>query len=120
MEYYVDYQNGKFTEIIDNLSDDEISSYLERYNLNLINLKQLEVNLFAKKYLSEISNILNSGFILTIDYGFLAEELFSNEKPEGTYRCFYKHTINTKTFENIGNQDITADVDFSNLISSGK
>ncbi len=118
-EYYVDYCNGEFTEIIDDLSDSQISSYLERYNLNFCNLKQLEVNLFAKEYINRISSTLNTGFLLTIDYGFLAEELFSNEKTEGTYRCFYKHTINTNTYENIGNQDITADVDFSNLILAG-
>ena len=92
---------------------------MERYKLNFTNLKQLEVNLIAGKYFKEITRILNSGFILTIDYGFLSDELFSNEKPEGTYRCFYKHTINRNTYQNIGEQDITADVDFSNLILTG-
>jgi len=118
-EYYIDYVNGEFVEKVDKLSDTEISVYLDRYNLNLCNLKQLEVNLHSGSYLKEISNILNSGFVLTVDYGFLSEELFSNEKPEGTYRCFYKHTINTDIFHNIGKQDITSDVDFSNLILTG-
>jgi len=119
MEYYIDYVNGKFYETVKEISDPEIFSYIDRYKLNFVNLKHLEVNLLAGKYLKEIAGILNSGFILTIDYGFLSEELFSNEKPDGTYRCFYKHTINSNTYQNIGNQDITADVDFSNLILTG-
>lgn len=118
-EYYLDYIDGKFTEVIKDLSHPGISEYIDRYDLNFSNLKQLEVNLLAGKYLEEISKVLNSGFILTVDYGYLSEELFSNEKPQGTYRCFYNHSVNRNTYQNIGNQDITADVDFSNLILKG-
>jgi len=118
-EYYIDYVNSKFSETVKDISDPEIFTYIDRYKLKFINLKHLEVNLIAGEYLKKITGILNSGFILTIDYGFLSEELFSNEKPDGTYRCFYKHTINSNTYQNIGKQDITADVDFSNLIITG-
>jgi len=118
-EYFIDHAKGKFLENINDLSNPEIFTYIDRYELNLINLKKLEVNLLAGEYLKKISTILNSGFILTIDYGFLSDELFSNEKPDGTYRCFYKHTINSNPYQNIGKQDITADVDFSNLILTG-
>ena len=118
-EYFIDYVDGKFIEVVKDISDPEISTYMDRYKLNFTDLKRLEVNLLAGRYFKKITGILNSGFILTIDYGFLSDELFSNEKPEGTYRCFYKHTINSDTYQNIGKQDITADVDFSNLILTG-
>lgn len=118
-EFYLDYVNGEFTEIINDLSDPGISLYMERYGFDFSDLKQLEVNLQAAKYLEEISRVLNTGFVLTVDYGYLAEELFSNERPRGTYRCFNKHTVNSNTYKNIGEQDITADVDFSNLILKG-
>ncbi len=119
MEIYTDYVNDSFTECVRGLSDPLLSEYIDRYGLNLKDLKQMEVCLGAEKLLRDIANMLNSGFILSIDYGFLLEELFSNEKPEGTYRCFYNHSINTEIYRNLGNQDITADVDFSNLILAG-
>ena len=118
-ENYIDFINGNFTEITDEISDQLIIEYIERYSLNFSDSKQMEVCLQAGSYLKEISELLREGFILTIDYGSLSDELFSNEKPEGTYRCFHKHSVNTDIFSNIGSQDITADVDFSNLILSG-
>ena len=118
-ENYIDFTNGNFKEITDEISDQLITKYLERYNLNFSDSKQMEVCLRAGSYLKEISGLLREGFILTIDYGSLSDELFSIEKPEGTYRCFHKHSVNTDILSNIGNQDITADVDFSNLIQAG-
>jgi SAM-dependent MidA family methyltransferase len=118
-EYYIDFVNNNFIEISEELSSSEINTYLERYNLNFTNFKQLEVNLLASEYLKNLSDILKKGFVITIDYGFLSDELFSNEKAEGTYRCFHKHTVTNNPYQYIGNQDITADVDFSNLILAG-
>lgn len=118
-EYYIDFVNDNFVEILEELSNPEINTYLERYKLNFSNLKQLEVNLLASEYLNNLSGILKKGFVVTIDYGFLSDELFSNEKAEGTYRCFQKHMVTNNPYQDIGNQDITADVDFSNLILAG-
>ncbi|MGH7885063.1 MAG: SAM-dependent methyltransferase, partial [Thermodesulfobacteriota bacterium] len=55
-----------------------------------------------------------------IDYGFLADELYSSRRMEGTYKCFYKHNLSSYPYENLGYQDITSDVNFSDLIQSGK
>ena len=118
-EIYVNYENNGFNEITGELSSERIMDYLNNYDLNLTDSKQIEVNLLAKEILKDISFILDSGFILTIDYGHLSDNYFDNERIDGTFRCFYRHTVNDNPYINIGDQDITADVDFTNLIASG-
>ena len=62
---------------------------------------------------------LQKGFVLSIDYGSLASELYSPEKPEGTWRCFYRHKLSSNPYIRVGEQDITADVNFSELMRVG-
>ncbi|MGI9533998.1 MAG: class I SAM-dependent methyltransferase [Thermodesulfobacteriota bacterium] len=118
-EIYVNYEKNEFIEIIGELSTEDINHYLNKYDLNLADSKQFEVNLFAKEILKDINSLFERGYILTIDYGNLFEEYFNNKKLNGTFRCFFKHKINDNPYINIGYQDITCDVDFTNLIQSG-
>lgn len=118
-EIYICCENNKFKEIKGDLSICDIKNYLNNYNLKPVDSKQIEVNLLAKEVFKDIDGCLDKGYILTIDYGYLAEEYFSNDRINGSFRCFHKHTINDNPYINIGNQDITADVDFTNLIRCG-
>ena len=82
--------------------------------------QEIEINLNAKKWLLNVSRILRMGFVVTIDYGFKAFELFDPIRTKGTYMCFYKHGANENPYAHIGEQDITAHVDFTNLVLTGK
>jgi SAM-dependent MidA family methyltransferase len=62
---------------------------------------------------------LNRGFVVTIDYGFSAPELFMAERAEGTLLCHYRHTLNDDPFSRVGSQDITAHVDFTSVVRAG-
>jgi len=118
-EIYVDCKENKFEEISSDLSTENIKKYLKGYNLKPVDSKQIEVNLLAEKVIKAVSSYLDAGYMITIDYGYLFEEYFNNQKINGSFRCFYKHKINDNPYINIGQQDITADVDFTNLIRSG-
>ncbi|MGI9553709.1 MAG: class I SAM-dependent methyltransferase [Thermodesulfobacteriota bacterium] len=119
-EIYVNYDKNKFYEIKGELSTENINKYLENYDLTPADSKQFEVNLLAGEILKDIDSFFEKGYILTIDYGNLYEEYFNNKKLNGTFRCFYKHKIHDNPYINIGNQDITSDVDFTNLIRAGE
>ncbi len=43
--------------------------------------------------MKDISRVLKRGFALTIDYGYLREELFGPDRMKGTYKCIYRHTV---------------------------
>jgi SAM-dependent MidA family methyltransferase len=118
-EIYVGLRNGEFTEILDTLSASELKTYIDRYGLEFMEGQEIEINLNAKKWMLNVSRVLRKGFVVTIDYGFKATELFDPIRAKGTYMCFYKHGANENPYAHIGEQDITAHVDFSNLILVG-
>ncbi|MBF8267975.1 MAG: hypothetical protein HW388_1483, partial [Dehalococcoidia bacterium] len=54
------------------------------------------------------------------DYGGLAPELYSPQLRRGTLRCYYRHIRQSNPYHRPGQQDITADVDFTSLMRSGE
>ncbi|MCH7519674.1 MAG: SAM-dependent methyltransferase [Candidatus Dadabacteria bacterium] len=119
-EIYVSVEDDEITEVTGKPSSTELEEYFVHYDIHFKEGQEFEINLHAEKLLQKIDNILRKGFILTIDYGYLAPQLFSPERMKGTYKCIYKHAINETPYINIGEQDITAHVDFSNLIRAGE
>ena len=62
----------------------------------------------------KIAELLNSGYIITIDYGDLAENLLQEWNKEGTFKAITNHML-THPLDDPGNVDITADVNFTIL-----
>ena len=60
------------------------------------------------------------GFLLTIDYGDTAANLYS-QRPSGSLRGYWKHDriTGSQIYARFGKQDLTADVNFSDLIAWG-
>mgnify|MGYP005811468001 CR=1 FL=1 len=102
--------------------DDIVSSELKEFvNKNQIKLKLIDrqiadINLIAAKWIESLSNAIKRGVIITIDYGDTADKLYNPYRMDGTVTCYYKHTQNNDFFERVGEQDITAFVDFTTLI----
>lgn len=63
---------------------------------------------------------LVAGKLLTIDYGFTAEEWLRPERTNGTLRAYTGHRVADNILDNPGGQDITAHVNFSALQSEGE
>jgi SAM-dependent MidA family methyltransferase len=113
MEIFVDYRHG-FREILKppgNLIMDSIESM----QIQIPEGCQTEICLDALSWYGKISHCLKKGYIITIDYGYLVEELFHRIKNQETIRCYYQHQMNRDPYARIGEQDITADVNFSAL-----
>jgi len=119
-EIYVTLKDDELSEISGKPSNNEIVEYFNNIETRFEEGQEFEINLSVKNLFSRIDEILGKGIILTVDYGYLAQELFDSHRMKGTYKCLYKHTINENPYTNIGNQDITAHVDFSNMISVGE
>ncbi len=74
-----------------------------------------EVNLLAKDWLCSVSQCLNQGIILLIDYGFNSSQYYHHDRNQGTLMCHYKHYAHQDPLLYPGIQDITAHVDFTSL-----
>ncbi|MGQ3889194.1 class I SAM-dependent methyltransferase [Legionella sp. CNM-1927-20] len=76
---------------------------------------QSEANLFIGSWLKEIADMLNQGAIILIDYGYPRHEYYHPDRSQGTLMCHYKHQAHTNFLVHIGEQDITAHVDFTQV-----
>ena len=113
MEVFVDYDNG-FIERLRPAQDDLIN-YFKELKIELPVGFCTEVNLQAIEWIKNISAALHKGFVLTIDYGYPSSELYQSNRRLGTIVCYNKHAVNDLPYKNIGQQDITAHVNFSAL-----
>ena len=117
MEVYVDYQ-GEFMEKFLPASP-ALNEYLHDCNISLPEGHRAEINLEAKYWIEEVAAALQEGFVMTMDYGYTAKELCNESKKSGTVVCYHEHKVNDSPFTNIGEQDITAHVNFSCLRQYG-
>ncbi len=123
-EIFVSVQKNRFTETEGAPSKDELIHYFDRCGgadkIGFAEGQQFEVSTGAGKLLKQMAECLEKGVILTIDYGFRTDELFSPDRYRGTFKCVSGHRISESPYENIGKQDITAHVDFGNLEKTGE
>jgi SAM-dependent MidA family methyltransferase len=119
-EIFIELLNYKLEEKYKPLSNENIKDYLQVSNIILKEGQSIEVCLEAVKWLKKISNMLQKGFLLTIDYGYLSSDLDVPHRFDGTLNCYYKHKLVSNPYENLGQQDITSHVNFSALINFGE
>jgi len=117
MEVFVDY-NGEFTELLKPAST-QLHEHLKRSGIILPPGYRTEINLQAEDWIKEIALSLHRGFVLTIDYGYISADLFEKEQKAGTLLCYHKHAVNDDPYSYVGEQDITAHVNFSALSRYG-
>jgi len=119
-EIYVTCTNGEFAEEAGEPSTSELEAYLKRIAIELHPGQQAEVNLNAPAWLASAAKALQRGFILTIDYGYPAQELYTPLRKLGTLLCYYRHQTEENPYLRLGLQDITSHVDFTTLMKCGE
>jgi SAM-dependent MidA family methyltransferase len=119
-EIYITQRNGQFEERWGELSDPRIASYLHSMDITLQEGQKAEVNLLALEWMERVARCLERGFVLTIDYGCLSEELYAPNRREGTLLCYFQHRASENSYERLGEQDMTSHVNFTSLIRKGE
>lgn len=77
-----------------------------------------DISLEGPLWIRRIAAALQRGYHLAIDYGYLAREFYA--RPRGTLMCYWRHQASEDPYVHIGEQDITAHVNFSDLIAAGE
>ena len=73
-----------------------------------------EVCLEARRWIRDIGASLDRGYHLAIDYGYLRDEYYA--QPHGTLMCYWHHQAVEDPYVHVGEQDMTAHVNFSDLM----
>jgi SAM-dependent MidA family methyltransferase len=111
-------------EVLGPSSSEAVASYLDRFRIPWRSFPvgwRAEINLEAEEWIAGAAQRLERhGAIITIDYGSRARDLYTEARRRGTLLCFHRHEANERPLELTGQQDITAHVNFSALIESGR
>jgi SAM-dependent MidA family methyltransferase len=120
LELYVVVQDGRFAVEAGPLSASRTGDYLSKQGIALRDGQQAEVCLTACDWIRDVGLCLQRGFILTIDYGREARELYDERHMRGTLLAYRKHQPTEDFFRTPGEQDLTAHVNFTALDLSGR
>ncbi len=91
---------------------DHMAPYLDRVREG----GRIEVPLNIRHWMKSWAPAFRSGSILTIDYGYVAEELL-RQFPYGSLRAYFQHQAleGAEIYRRFGQQDLTSDVNFTLL-----
>ncbi|MBI4216651.1 MAG: SAM-dependent methyltransferase [Chloroflexi bacterium] len=120
LESFISLSEGKLTELWAEPSTPALAEYLAALGISLPEGCLAEVRPALAPWIRKVGQALSRGFVLTIDYGGLAPELYGAHQPQGTLLCHYRHTVHQDPLAHLGEQDITAPVDFTTLVMAGE
>jgi len=74
-----------------------------------------EIRINFGSWFRTIESMLSSGSIFFVDYGYSRQEYYDEERTNGSMICHYRNVAHEDPLSNLGIQDISASVDFSQL-----
>lgn len=93
-----------------------LKDYFDSFDVRLNEGQIAEVNLDAAEWLCRAAEKLERGYIITVDYGAEADELYNlPHRSEGTIRTFARHRLADDVLSNPGSQDITSTLNWTHL-----
>ena len=120
-EVYVTLSGDELEYALNEPSTPRLAKRLDDLGIALGEGQTIEINLGIDGWADQAAAVLDTGFVLTLDYGRLAPELYSMDiRPRGTLTTYYRHTQTDTPLERIGRQDMTAQVDFTTVMNAGR
>jgi SAM-dependent MidA family methyltransferase len=113
-EFYVGLSdNGSFKWVDGPISSPRLPGYLKRFRLQLRDGQVIEINLALEDWYHQVAKKLRRGYVVTVDYGYEAEELHGPARDHGTLRAYRRHRLTEDILNSPGVQDITSTVDWT-------
>jgi SAM-dependent MidA family methyltransferase len=131
-EVYVECRTGQQeTRLVTSegpLSTPALAEYLVQLGVSLEPGWRTEINLRAVAWVRNAARCLRRGFVILIDYGHEARELYSATHADGTLTSFSRHAMGNSSsstgapdwLEKPGEQDLSAHVDFTSVRSAAE
>ncbi len=97
-------------------STPDLESRIADLGITLAEGQTAEICLLLDAWAAATSALLDNGFVLTIDYGRAAADLYDPVlRPHGTLVTYRAHRQTDAPLHDVGRQDITAQVDFTSV-----
>ena len=113
--------NGDFGWLNGPLSTSRLAEFCSTYSIDLAKGQVIEINLAVEDWLREVSSKLAQGFLITVDYGADAAELYdATLRPNGTLRGFSRHGFVDDLLAQPGEYDLTTSVNWTQVKTVGE
>ena len=126
-ERYVVWREGAFTDHEDAISapglGDDLVARLAAAGVSLAaipNGSVLDISPAAAAWFAGVGRGLTRGYAIVLDYGYPTAILYRGDRLGGTLRAYHQHTVSDTPFRHVGEQDLTAHVDFTALERAGQ
>ena len=119
-EIFAGCENEKFVDVGAPVSTCAINEYFAAQGVTLSEGQHAEAGLEACDWITEVGRRIERGFVLTIDYGHRAAELFDERHMRGTLLAYREHRVSENFYAKPGEQDLTAHVNFTALETWGQ
>ena len=114
----IDTREDRFVETWTPSSPAELE-FLDRHSIHPEPGERVEAPLSAQHYMRQIASTINRGLLIVIDYGYTRAEQLAG-RHRGTLKAIRKHSVSSNPYEAPGEQDITADVNFTALAAAAE
>tara|TARA_B100000029_G_scaffold473331_1_gene514601 strand:+ start:559 stop:1704 length:1146 start_codon:yes stop_codon:yes gene_type:complete len=127
-EVYIDAKsNGTFVERLGPLSNSRIKRHIEQQKIVIEPGWRIEVTPEVDTWVQNAVQVLRHGFLLLIDYGYEAKELYSAAHSKGTVATYSHHQVETTSTKATqpwliepGSRDITSHVNLTLVKSAAE
>lgn len=121
-ELYVNVSaEGNFAWSNGPLSTPRLAEFVREHSLKLAPKQIVEINLAIGDWLARVARTLDRGFVVTVDYGAEADELYDPAlRPEGSLRGFTQHRFVDDVLAQPGEIDITSSVNWTQVRTTGE
>lgn len=120
MEKCVAWENGRAVWCSRPLAGGHLIQEAARLPAGLPEGHTVEVGLAALDWMRSLAGAAFHGQVFIADYGLDAEEFLTPERCEGTLRRYRAHQCDQEVLEDLGQCDLTAQVNFTRLIETAE
>ena len=114
-EICVGERDAWFADVVTAPKTPDVIEIFSRRGVALALGQQAEAALAACHWIQQAARSLERGFVLTIDYGHKAAELYNAQHMRGTLLAYRGHRVSEDFYAAPGLQDLTAHVNFTAL-----
>jgi SAM-dependent MidA family methyltransferase len=115
LELRVGWREARFVESPAPGPASELEEYFRVYGIPLQEGQVAEAGLEALGWVDRMARVVGNGYWIVIDYGEIAEKLYTPDRRRGTLRGFRGHQLAEDPLADVGEQDLTAHVNFTAL-----
>jgi SAM-dependent MidA family methyltransferase len=119
-EVHVAVGGSGLEEVVLPCSTEAIGRFLEEAGIALEEGQEVDLNLAAPCWMSWSVRLLSRGYLMLIDYGHEARDLYHPARRRGTLLAYHRHRTSEEFLRLPGDQDLTAHVDFTALQRSAE